>query len=90
MTNSSRRWVHGIVSAFIGGACGALDSALVLVLVAPNEFNLHSGLYRLLLTSLVFSILSGVKTSAAYLKNSPVPDEWKGEERRQNDAPTGK
>lgn len=69
-------WLHGLVAAFVGGAAGALDSALVLVLVAPQDFNLGSGFYRLLLTASVFALLSGFKVAAAYLKKSPVPPGW--------------
>ena len=61
-----RNWIHGLVSAFIGGAASSVSASIV----APNEFNLTvEGLKRIGILMLV----SGIVTACAYLKQSPIP-----------------
>jgi hypothetical protein len=79
-----RMWVHGLTAAFVGGFAGAVDSGIALILIAPETFNLSSGLRKTLLTVSVLGLLTGIKFAAAYLKQSPNP--WQGEERRGNGA----
>jgi hypothetical protein len=77
-------WLHGLVAAFVGGFAGAMDSGLVLLLVAPNEFNLGRKLWHTLLAITILAALSGAKVSFAYLKTSPTPESrqvWTDEER---------
>lgn len=75
-------WLHGLISAFIGGFAGALESGFALVLIAPETFNLNKGLGKTLVAMLVFAVLSGYKTAAAYLKQSPSP--WDGQVDRRS------
>jgi hypothetical protein len=76
------QWVHGIVAAFIGGVAGALDSGLALLLIAPETFNLNTGLRKTLLTLTVFGLLSGAKLAFAYLKTAPTP--WTSETSQES------
>ena len=81
-------WIHGLLSAFIGGAANALYSGITLLLAAPNEFNLGAALKKTLLTILVLALLSGIQTAAAYLKQAPTP--WDGANERRAQPETAK
>lgn len=77
-------WLHGLVAAFVGGFATSMDSGLVLLLVAPTEFNLGTKLWHTLLVIIILAVLSGAKVAFAYLKTSPTPDVravWTDEER---------
>lgn len=80
---NGNKWFHGLVAAVIVGASTALESGVLLTIVAPGEFNLNDGFFRLLISVGVLSGLSGVKAAAAYLKQSPVPPTWNGTDRRE-------
>ena len=60
-------WLHGLISAFIGGAATAISTCVV----APEKFNFGTGWKNLL----TVSAISGIVTVAAYLKQSPLPPE---------------
>jgi hypothetical protein len=66
-------WLHGLLGAFIGGAAGAVSSGLGSTLVAPQQFNLHQGLFHTLELMGTVALINGFITAAAYLKQSPVP-----------------
>ena len=65
MTNTARAWIHGLASAFIGGASTAVSTALI----DPDKFNLTTGLGNLCKAALV----SGIVSASFYLKKSPLP-----------------
>jgi hypothetical protein len=73
LTKSTRKWLHGLSAAFVGTVATSIDSSVTLTLIAPETFNLNHGLKKTLVTVLVLSLLSGVKTAMAYLKQAPVP-----------------
>lgn len=74
MEKSSRlAWIHGLAGGVIGGAAGAAESALALLVIDPASFNLNDKLGRTLLTVLTLGVLTGVKVGLAYLKQSPLP-----------------
>lgn len=75
MERSTRLWLHGIGAAFIGGAAGAAESALILPAFDPVKFNFGPELKNLILASSIFAVLSGVKLTVAYLKQNPVPED---------------
>lgn len=75
MSDTTKQWVHGLLAAFIGGVASALDSGIALMIIAPAQFNLSSGLWKTLLTVTVLGILTGIKVSAAYLRQSPLPSD---------------
>lgn len=75
MTTTARKWWHGLLAAFIGGAAGALDSSIALMILKPGEFNLGSGFKSMVEASIVIGMLTGVKCAFAYLKQSPLPPE---------------
>lgn len=58
-------WLHGLISAGIGGGATALSTAIV----APETFNLKEGLAKLGAVAGVSALVS----VALYLKQSPLP-----------------
>jgi hypothetical protein len=75
MNSPARKWLHGLIGGTIGGAAGAIDSALALIVLDPEKFNLGAGLKKTLMTAAVLGLLTGVKCAFAYLKQSPIPPE---------------
>jgi len=73
MTRKQKQWFWGLIAAFVGAFFGSIDSGLALMLMHPTKFNLGIELKTTLETMLVLGGLVGLKTSAAYLKNAPVP-----------------
>ena len=79
---TKEQWLYGLGSAFIGGCAGAIDSGIALIIIAPETFNLSTGLRKTLITVLVLGLLTGAKTAAAFLKQSPLPREpWTDAQR---------
>jgi len=60
-----KAWLHGLTSAFVGGAANSI-SAMV---IDPKEFNLQEGLPKVL----TMWGVSGVISAGLYLKQSPLP-----------------
>ena len=58
-------WLKGLAAAAIGGASNAVTT----MVVAPDQFNLHDGLDKLISVAVVSAIVS----VAMYLKSSPLP-----------------
>lgn len=79
-----RHWLYGLGAAFIGGAAGAIDSGIALIIISPETFNLSAGLHKTLLTVAVLGLLTGIKFGVAYLKQSPLPrEEWTPAQRAE-------
>jgi len=87
---SGKLWLHGLIAAFIGGGAGAVSAGFASAMVAPGQFNLGGGLLGLLKLMGVTFIVSGAIAVAAYLKQSPVPDDWDGKDRRGDLPPAPK
>jgi hypothetical protein len=68
-----RLWLYNLTAALVNG----FASGIVLVIAAPESFNLEAGLRKLLITSSVL----GLWGLANYLKQNPVP-KWDGLDRR--------
>jgi hypothetical protein len=76
MNKDTAAWLHGLLSGFIGGFAGAVDSGLALIVIAPQTFNLGPALWKTLGTMTVLGVLTGLKVAFAYLKQSPVPSDF--------------
>lgn len=69
-------WFYGLVSAVVGGGAGAVTSAVGVNLIAPDKFNLatgvgvHNTLYLMLVTFGINSLFSFF----SYLAKHPAPD----------------
>lgn len=60
------KWIKGLVSAIIGGAA----TSVTLMITNPIDFNIDTGLKKLLSVMVVSAIVS----AAMYLKQSPIPN----------------
>ena len=84
MDQSTRMWVHGIIAAFVGGGASAITATFSSAVIAPSQFNLSSsgGIHHVAeLVALTFLVNGGLAV-ALYLKQSPVPPDWDGSDRR--------
>jgi hypothetical protein len=85
VSQNAKRWLHGLAAALIGGAAGAIDSGMALMVLTPDKFNLGPELGLTIKTTLVLGALMGAKSAFFYLKQAPLP-----EERTDEVAPSGK
>lgn len=85
MTNNTKRWLHKLGAAAIGGGAGAVTSAFTSNLFAPDKFNLAdvNGAFRMLGLMLANFIVNGILSAFFYLKQAPLPDAEAG---AQSDA----
>jgi hypothetical protein len=68
-------WIHGLGAAFIGGGAGAVSAAFSAMLLDPVKFNLADGLGKVLKMMGMTFVVSGIISTAMYLKQSPLPPE---------------
>lgn len=66
-------WVYGLVSAFVGGGAASISTGLTAIGVAPESFNLSSGLHKTLVLMGATFLVNGIIAGAAYLKDHPAP-----------------
>jgi len=75
MTAQTKDWLYGLGSAFIGGGSSAFAGGAAAALIAPETFNLSTGLgHTMKLTGAIF-LMSGLTHVFAYLQKRPLP-EW--------------
>ena len=75
LRHARAHWFHGLASAFIGGGASAVSAAFSACMIDPVKFNLGAGLGSTLKMMWVSFLISGIVTTAAYLKQSPLPPE---------------
>lgn len=75
MNKGTEKWVMGLLAALIGGAAGAAQTSLGVLVIAPEKFAIGPVLWKTLITIGVLAVLSGLQMAFAYLKQSPVPTE---------------
>lgn len=85
---SFKFWVLGMVSAFIVGGAGAVQTSMTAMVIAPNEFNLTDKFRHVLILAGVTFVWNGILGAAAYLKNHPLDEVWDGQDRR-GQSPAG-
>ena len=72
------QWLHGLLSAAINGAAGAVS----VIIVDPIDFNFTNGKEKLTMVALAMALVQ----LALYLKDQPLPDRlWDGETDRRKD-----
>ncbi len=67
MTDKTKIWLKGAISAIIAGAA----NAVTVVIIDPITFNLFQGGAMQLLSVVIVSAIVGL---ALYLKSSPLPE----------------
>ena len=70
-------WLHGLVAATISGAASGLGAA-------AGALVMGDGLVHCLKIAAVAALFAGIIGAAAYLKQSPVPPDWDGQDRRNS------
>jgi hypothetical protein len=80
MTERTRKWVKGIIAAFVGGGASAITSGITGMGFAPDKFNLSDlkGTGSLLGLMAANFLVSGILSVTFYLRQSPVPPDSTG------------
>ena len=68
-------WLKGLVAAGIAGAANGVMTGFAAVGIDPQHFNLQAGLRDTLTIAAVSALMSAIVAVAAYLKQSPLPQE---------------
>lgn len=70
-----RAWLLGIAAAGIAGGANGVITGFAAVGIDPEHFNLRSGLHSTLTIAGISALMSSIIGVAAYLKQSPLPNE---------------
>jgi hypothetical protein len=68
-------WLKGIAAAAIAGGANGVITGFAAVGIDPAHFNLQAGLHSTLAIAGVSAIMSSIIGVAAYLKQSPLPNQ---------------
>lgn len=79
LVNSTKVWLYGLFSTVISSAAGCVS----VMAIAPETFNLSTGLPKLLALATVLGIIA----MANYLQKHPLP-EWDGVSDRRGSGQT--
>jgi hypothetical protein len=72
-------WVVGIIRAFVSGAAGAIAAPIGPMAMDPNDWNLASGLHKVLASMAIAGLITGITAMAVFLKTHGAPDKIKQE-----------
>lgn len=75
MTTNTRKWLHGLGAAAIGGGASAITSSVTVGALAPDKFNFGNQLGHMLIMVAALFVVNGVLSAMAYLKQSPLPSD---------------
>jgi hypothetical protein len=73
--SSLEMWLKGIAAAAIAGGANGVITGFAAVGIDPAHFNLRDGLQSTLAIAGISAIMSSIIGVAAYLKQSPLPNE---------------
>ena len=68
-------WLKGLAAAGIAGGANGVITGFAAVGIDPQHFNLQAGLRPTLAIAGVSALMSAIIGVAAYLKQSPLPQE---------------
>jgi integral membrane sensor domain MASE1 len=68
-------WLQGIAAAAIAGGANGVITGFAAVGIDPQHFNLQAGLRSTLAIAGVSALMSAIIGVAAYLKQSPLPND---------------
>lgn len=68
-------WLMGIFRALIAAAAGAIASPVGPMVLDPNDYNLGTGLKKVVVSMLITAAITGVTGMAIFLKTHPGPDQ---------------
>jgi hypothetical protein len=72
-----KTWLLGIAAAGIAGGANGVITGFAAVGIDPEHFNLQVGLRSTLAIAGISALMSAIIGVAAYLKQSPLPNEKK-------------
>jgi hypothetical protein len=84
-------WLYGLVSGFIGGGAGAIGTGFGEIVLDPQHVAGAGGLHHVFALMGISFLFTGIITSAAYLKQSPLPqmrEIWTDEQRAAANKPS--
>ncbi len=73
--STTQIWLKGIAAAAIAGGANGVITGFAAVGIDPQHFNLQAGLRSTLAIAGVSALMSAIIGVAAYLKQSPLPNE---------------
>jgi hypothetical protein len=73
--NRFELWLKGMLAAAIAGGANGIITGFAAVGIDPTHFNLQAGFRNTLAIASVSAGMSGIIAVAAYLKQSPLPDD---------------
>src|ERR1700688_3921454 len=68
-------WWRGLLAAAVAGGANGVITGFAAVGIDPTHFNLQAGLHSTLAIAGVSAMMSSIIGVAAYLKQSPLPNE---------------
>ena len=68
-------WLKGLLAAGIAGAANGVITGFAAMGIDPGHFNLQAGLRSTLTIAGISALMSAIIGVAAYLKQSPLPQE---------------
>ena len=68
-------WLKGLLAAGIAGAANGVITGFASMGIDPGHFNLQAGLRSTLTIAGISALMSAIIGVAAYLKQSPLPQE---------------
>lgn len=72
MTSTTRKWLHGLSAAFIGGGATAITAQTGLATAQTAGLDVHPLNWKALG---IVALSAGIYSAAAYLRQSPLPAE---------------
>jgi len=73
MESSTRKWIHGLGAAAIGGGASAVTAGVTVSAIRPDSFNFAGQVWPTLELMGVLFVVNGIMSAFAYLKQSPLP-----------------
>lgn len=75
LQQQTKAWIHGLIAGVVSGGASGVTNGTVASMIAPETFNIHAGLWKLIGLLLATFLVQGFMGAMAYLKQSPLPPE---------------
>lgn len=75
MLSTTRKWLHGLIAALIGGGASAVVAGVSVSAIKPADFNFAGQIIPTIELMGILFVVNGVLSAFAYLKQSPLPPE---------------
>lgn len=68
-------WLRGLIGAGISGASTAISTGIGAAIIAPDKFNLNTGIADLFKMVVTTATVSFIVSITKYLKEKPLPED---------------